>query len=280
MIWPIVTVVALQVVVFQLAYRRLAVALPAILVGARDLPPDVATEVMQFRANAGRWRVAAGAGLLGVLASSIVMGTEAGTAKLIAAAVSLASSFLLMGGYVRDRRIVARFAARVPAPAIRAATVSRPELRDLYPPRWEAVVLVVWVGCMVPVIRGLSASPRWPVFLALGLAQVLVAVGGLAFSRWYAGVGARLPQRARVRLGEELGSEVDRSLRRAELRALLASRIGVLLLLGLNAAQASASGATERLLDAAGWAVVAALLVVFGAYLFAATRTARRAGIG
>lgn len=279
MIWPIVAVVALQVVVFQLAYRRLAQALPGILVGVVDLPPDVAKELLRFRGNAGRWRVGIGAALLSVLASVVAMGADAATVKLTAAAVSLASSFLLVGGYVHDRRVVARLGARVPVPSVRSAAVTRPELRDLYPPRWEAAVLVVWLVCMVPVIRGFMVSPRWPWFLWLGLAQLLVAAGGLVFSARYAGVGARLPQRARARLGAALGSEIDRSLRRAELRALLASRIGILLLLGLNAARATASGGTERLLDSATWAVVAALLVVFGAYLFAATRTAGRADI-
>ena len=141
-------------------------------------------------------------------------------------------------------------------------------------------MLVVWIGCMVPVVSGLLATTHWPILVALGLAQVLVAVGGLLFSLWYAGGGARLPQRARARLGLELGSQVDRSLRRAELRALLASRIGILLLLGLDAARVTASGGTDRLLGYALWVVTAGLLVVFAAYLFAATRTASRAGIG
>ena len=98
--------------------------------------------------------------------------------------------------------------------AVRSATVTRPELRDLYPPLFEGVVLVVWIGCMVPVVSGLLATTHWPILVALGLAQVLVAVGGLLFSLWYAGGGARLPQRARARLGLELGTQVDRSLRR------------------------------------------------------------------
>ena len=59
---------------------------------------------------------------------------------------------------------------------------------------------------------------------------------------------------------------------------MLASRIGILLLLGLDAARVTASGGTDRLLGYALWVVTAGLLVVFAAYLFAATRTASRAG--
>jgi hypothetical protein len=276
-----VTMVALQVVLFQLVYRRVGRALPGFLLGATEHPPAVASAVARLRDGAGRWRAVAGVVLLVVLGGAAVAGLDGSAARLTVAGVSLVSSFLLVAGYVRDRLAIARVAAQVPAPRVRSALVSRRSLSELYSPVWEVAIMAVWFVAAVPVARGLMAAPGSPALLVLGLAQVAVAVGGLVFVVWYSGHGGQLPQRVRSRLGEEMGMEVDRSLRRAEMQALLASRAGILVLLGLKAAaRTGAAGDASRMLDVAGWAVAAALLVVFGIYLVATARVAARAGVG
>lgn len=276
---PMVTVVAVQVIVFQMLSRRLTRVLPDVLVGVRDLPAATEAELERFRARAGGGRVVAGAVLLGILAAAVAVGTSTTAAKLMVTAVSLTSSLLLVGGCIRDRVVVGRLAAAVPAPAVRSAAVSRPRLRDLYSPLWEVVVIGVWIAAAVPAVRGILAGvPASGLLLTIVLLQAVVALGGLVFVVWYVASGARLPQRARVRFGAAAGSGVDHALRQAEFRAFLAARSGILVLLGVQAASRTpVADDYARFLDGASWAMVGALIVVFGVYLVATARITARA---
>ena len=54
------SIVALQVVAFQLIWTRLNRRLPDLLIGARELPETIASTVAEFRRTAGRGRAALG----------------------------------------------------------------------------------------------------------------------------------------------------------------------------------------------------------------------------
>lgn len=272
--WLMTGVVALQVVVFQFVSIRLTRSLPSFLVGVTDLPAGTGPQTKRFRAEAGRRRLVAGGILLVALAGAAATGPGEGAGKVIVAAVSVLSSLLFLAGYVRDRAAVASMARAVPTGSVRSASLSRPGLRDHYAPAWEAAVMAVWVMAAVPVVRGIAVGASGATaLLGLALCQALVALGGLAFSVWYAANGSRLPQRARGRIPGGDGVGVDHALRRAELRTLLHARIGILVLLGLKAVSVSAPGGeASGAVEMASWMVVAALLGVFAAYL---ARTAR-----
>jgi hypothetical protein len=275
MVLVLVLVVALQVVVFQFLSPRLFRALPDLLVGPVGLPADVAAEVATYRGRVGRGDRVAGVVFLLILAVAVLAGAAAGVGagavKLAAAGVSLASSGALAAGYLRGRKLSRRLASRVPAPAVRTAPVARRGLSQHYPPLWEVVVLVVWWAAAVPAVIGLMAGESRTALVIVLVFQAAVALGGLALALRHA-VGARLPQRARFGLADSLGEAVDRALRRVEMRVLLALRIGLLALLGLQAAEYAAASPTAP--PGAQWAVVAALLMVFGVYLVAPARAA------
>ncbi len=265
----LVVLVALQVVVFQFLAVRLSRVLPDYLVGARELPPETVADIGRYRRRLGRARWSVGVVLLLVLGLAVTAAAGPAVRKLAVAGVSLASAVVFLIGYARDRRRVRALAAGVPAPAKRTATLERGRLSRHYGIAWEVVPVAAWIATLVLAVIAIRAGEA-DVFGMVAL-QGGVVIGGFVLSLWYARSGPGLPQRARAHLGEpRTALRLDERLRTLELRALLATRIGIVVLLGLKQAESAlpALGVDSPvLLGLAEWGVIAGLLAVFAVYV-------------
>lgn len=265
----LVVLVALQVVVFQFLAVRLSRVLPGYLVGSRELPAETVAGIGRYRRRLGRGRWWAGIVLLMLLGFAGSGVVAPGAQKLVVTAVSLASSAILLIGYVRDRRRVGTLALSVPVPARRTGTLERATLSRHYGLGWEVVPVAAWIATLVLAVIAIwagEADAFGPVVLQTG-----VVVGGFLLSLWYARSGPGLPQRARAHLGEpQMALGLDASLRTLELRALLATRIGIVVLLCLKQAETALPVLGVRLplvLGVLEWGVIAGLLAVFAVYV-------------
>jgi len=275
-------VVAFQILVFQFLGVRLSRLLPDYLVGVRDLPPETNAAIAAYRGRIGRGRRWIGATLLLILGLTTVgVGTPA-VRRLVIAGVSLISTAVFLAGYVRDRRLASLLAASLPPPTARTATLERATLSEHYRIRRELLPVVVWIATLAVTVMAMRAG-RADLF-TLAVLQSGVVVGGLALSLWYARWGPRLSQRARAHLGEpEAALQLDRRLRTLELRAFLAARIGIVLLLAVKQAQKALPALglhAAGVLTVAEWAMIVGMLGIFAAHVMqlSRVRVARSSG--
>lgn len=270
-----VGVVALQVLVFQFLGSRWTSMLPDSLMGRAggaegDASPRPGTGERTIRAGRGQ-RALGIALLVTIVAATASTGLDPALRKLTLAAVSLMSAFAFLGGYVRGRVALTRFAASLPEPKRRTASLQRHTLARHYPLVWEALPVVV-----ILLTLALGAAPftrgREGLFW-LPLLQILVAGGGLLMAIGYARAAAA-PQRIRAAWANpDAALRVDQRLRTLELRAFLAARVGIVLLLTakqLGRAVPAYTGAARI----GEWLVVGMLLCTYAAYLLLATRPA------
>jgi hypothetical protein len=276
-------IVALQVLVFQFLYGRFAHGMAESQVGTRDLPQEVTLRLQAFRRNVRRSQAILG-GLLWLAALLFAFLLDGGYTfrKLGLTGISLASSAILTVGYLIDHRTLAKLSAHLPGDGLRSAALEPRSLAQHYPPLWEAIPVLFFLATLAITIWAAPRSPAgaadlpgaWSVNFRLWILPFL-QVTFLLFT-WLmtlrlARGKSGLPQRTRPFVGEpEEVVALDQSLRRLELRALLAIKIAVMLKLNLMQ--------LERVLDLTGqpapeslrtgvWVLVACILVIFGIFV-------------
>jgi hypothetical protein len=284
----ILVVVLVQIAVFQFASVFLARGAPALLVGDRDLPAELARRMDRFRRSSGRSRMALG-GLLAAAAllAGLIRPAGPGEGKLILAAISLVSTAGMIGGYLRDRRAIRSMQDLKLDSGLRLASLEPRTIRRYYHPAWEALPVVVLVASAAftvwavsregVVANGDSAGLHMIAILAL---QGFLVVGLLVFTSnsvlASASLAARLPV---FRESPEAAIALDNALRETELRYFLAAKVGVVLLLALRLGEIAAEALhnpSRAWLEAGGWALVTALLVLFGFYVHRVVKLSRK----
>jgi hypothetical protein len=202
-------------------------------------------------------------------------GPDAAWSKPVLASLSVVSAAGFVAGFVRDRAVLAALGSRRPAPHVRSATLEPRALGSAYAAAWESVPLVIvgltLAASVLAATRGGGAHLFW-----IPAVQLTVAGGGLFLSHWYARSSRPLPQQVRPGLGGPGAAlATDRWLRVIELRALLGAKIGIVLLLAVSQAGnvlPALGYPLPPVLEWLEWLVVAALVIVFGSYLFAVAR--------
>ncbi len=256
-----------QIMVFQFLGAWLGSLGLAFVVGMRGLPEAISAQIAREDRRQSLTRLWAGAGLL--LATGLLCGSSAlpdPGRRLGLTAISLASTGLFVWGLIHEQRIGRRLRGRLPDPPTRTADLRGRRLGEVYPLILEAlppllacatVLLTLWCllhsGNSLPAgaVQAGSApagsaagssmvgvsSHAAPIRLSIWILPVLqgiLLVGGLWAARRILSQARYLPQKARAFVADPADVlALDRSLRRLELRAFLAVRTLLMIILGL-----------------------------------------------
>ncbi len=285
-------IVALQVLAFQFLYGRFAHGMAESQVGTRNLPQEVTVRLHAFRRNVRRNHCILG-GLLWLAALLFAFLLDGGYTfrKLGLAGVSLASSAVLAASYLVDHRTLAKLSAQLPGDGLRSATLEPRSLAQHYPPLWEGVPVLFFLGTLA---ISIWAAPRAPAGAAdlsdawsvnfrlwiLPLLQITFLLFTWLMTLRLARGKSGLPQRARSFVGEpEEVMALDQSLRRLQLRALLAIKIAIMLnltLMQLERVLVLTGQPAPESLRTGVWVLVACMLMIFGAFLVRFSRLRKR----
>jgi hypothetical protein len=278
------TVVVLQVVVFQLVLAGRARALSDVTFGARDLPEPAAARLKAIDRRAKTVnRILAAVLLIAAAAIMFFSPFDVGGRKLGIAIVSIASSAVLIGNLLVGRRETEDVLALLPETGRRVASLERRSLGRYYPLVWEWVGPALFAATLAMTAWAAAGTSSaggaglWiaPVFQAFFLAVLhffsVRLVHGHRYVPHNTAIFAEHP---------EDGLALEDRLRTLKLRALLAVKILVTLewgMLQLKRVQVLVSGEAPGWLSPIVWVPVAALLVVFAAFLVQVSRARSRA---
>lgn len=285
-------IVAGQIVTFQLLGAWFGAAGLAFTVGLRRLPKDVECELRSTSRRTGRTQLWAGCLLLvavGLLAA--FPGLPSPVRRLGVTAVSLVSAALFIWTYVQERRTANRLREQLPPPDRLTADLRPRKLRRAYPLWLEALPPLLWLATLLLTLFLTQAAPHTGAGrqagdaaigeqagsldaavrrFALPLVQGLLVWGGAWAARRILTRARYLPQKARDFLGDPADAvQLDWILRRLELRAFLAARILIAMMLGLwqwGHFGAPGSGTLNIPVSSLVWILVAGMLVVFGLF--------------
>ncbi len=230
--------VVLQIAAFQFLMIRMSHILPRQMLGSDTGPESVAPVVTRYHHGLGNGRRVIGV-LLIVAALAIVTVVplaETGHRKLGLAVVSLLSTAVMLGGYVRDVRRVLTLRKLLEPVTTSTASLERRELSSFYPPQMEILPLLVFALTVA------MTAWRWPsageagffAIIALPVVQlVFIAVtrffaGWLATRRWPVAQGA-------LAQADDPAAVLahNRAYRRQDLRGFVYTRAGSVLLMGV-----------------------------------------------
>jgi hypothetical protein len=231
------SMVAMQIVAFQILWTRLNRRLPDLMVGVREMPATIAAELDTFRARSGRGRVILGVlYLLTITIATFVLHLDPHQRKLTVAAVSLLSSATLVVGFFRDIIRIRRISASLPEPAVRVAGLRPRSLSIAYPPILEAVPILLIAATFAGTIWAMGQGFGFGGFQAWArpAGQVLYFAFTLGMTLFQIRTGSCLTWRARsLQATPEATVALTENLIRLEARYLYYCRIAMALLLGV-----------------------------------------------
>ncbi len=269
---PVLTLVVVgQVVVFQFASVAFTRSVFTVLLGDSLDPP--ARETAAYLRKAGRRRyLLGGVFLLLVLATRLVFPATSVTAKLLLAAVSLASSGAFAYAWRVDRRAVCSMRDALPEAGVRRASLKPRAVSHGYRSLWELLPVAIVLATAVFTIEVGGRLERISTEMwTLQILQAVFVFGALAYTRRYGiGVPNVSSRLAMLRNRPELALEFGERLAALEMCYFMAAKIGVALLLGLGVAGAGAEAlghATVPALDGATWVIAGLLLVLFAVFI-------------
>lgn len=231
-------VVLVQIVAFQFLMIRMSLILPRQLLGSDTGPESVAPVVARFRQGLGNGRRVLGAVLIiaALALVTLVPFDETGHRKVGLMVVSLLSTAVMVGGYVRDTRRIYVLRSLLEPPGKNTASLERRTLFSFYPQRLEAVPVLVFALTFALTVW------RWPhgsdtgliLILALPLGQLVFIVASRLFAGWLASQRWPVAQGALAQTEDPAAVLAhNRAYRRWDLLGFVYARAGIVLLLAV-----------------------------------------------
>ena len=294
-------IVTFQILVFQVIAVRFIRAIPEHFVGKENLPEDVAGAVRELKRRLTSTNYGIGTALWLVVTVGIYVlpFTNFAADRLIAAAVSVFSSAVLLWAYlgaVGEGRAIAEL---IPDTGRRVASLERRTLSRYYNPAWDLLPFAILAATAAftfwavpqlyapyPIHYDSSGIPdRWGEgagrFMSILVIQAIIAFGLLLLTFRLVRAGGCLSPRAPVVSASPSRAErLSEGARRRELRYFMAAKILVALQFGLILfvrLRMALGNIPSAWIAAAPWVTTALLLVVFGAYAVQAARAGRDA---
>ena len=230
--------VVVQIMAFQFLFIRMSNILPRQFLGSDTGPESVAPVVTQYRRGLGNGRRVFGAVLiLAALAiATVVSFSEPGHRKLGLVVVSLLSTAVMLGGYIRDARRMYVLRSILEPVTKSTASLERRSLSTFYPQRMEILPLMVFALTIALTVW------RWPHdsdtslirILALPVGQLVFLGVTRLFAMWLAAQRWPIAQGALAQAHDPAAVlEHSREYRRQDLRGLVYARAGVVLLIAV-----------------------------------------------
>jgi hypothetical protein len=272
MTFPILTIIVIgQIVAFQflsIAFTR------SLFVACLGTPAEpLSSELNDYLNKVRRYRFILGAALL-LVVLAIVLGipADSGVQKIVLAVVSVTSSAAFAMASIMDRRAARAMRDRLPGSERKVASLEPRSVSHWYHLVWEivpAVILLATLAVTVAVGRrlGQPTTEMW-VYQAF---QAAFVMGAIFYTYRY---GVTVPNTAArlamLRDHPDVALEFGQRLAAKDMQYFMLAKIGVALLLGVNAVEAGLQAlhhSAASILDSVSWVIVSILLVMFAAYV-------------
>ncbi|MBU0742675.1 hypothetical protein KKG45_00525 [bacterium] len=230
--------VVVQIVAFQFLMIRMSRILPRQFLGSDTGPESVAPVVARYHRGLGNGRRILGA-LLIVTALAIVTVApfgQPGHRKLGLMVVSLLSTGVMLGGYVRDTRRILMLRRLLEPTTTSTASLERRTLSSFYPQRLEILPLLIFALTSALTVwrwprageAGIFAIIALPAFQLVFIAVSWLFAGWLATRRWPIARGA-------LAQADDPAAVLahNRAYRRQDLRGFVFARAGIVLLMAV-----------------------------------------------